>query len=185
MKTISLVVLALWCSTFKTLPTDNYTISPTKSKVKWTGHADAGVYAPTGTIKIKTGTVVFNSGKLSSATIVIDMTTLEQENKDLEKHLKNTDFFDVEKFPEAAFKLNAMNGNTATGSLTIKGITKSISFPVTIQKQDGQINIIANLKIDRTLFGIKYNSASFFQDLGSYAIKNEFDLEVMLVAEAS
>ncbi len=36
------------------------------------------------------------------------------------------------------------------------------------------------MKLDRTKFDIKYNSSSYFQDLGNYAIKNDFDLEYEL-----
>ena len=36
----------------------------------------------------------------------------------------------------------------------------------------------AKLTIDRTLYNIKYGSASFFDNLKDRAISNEFDIEV-------
>jgi len=38
----------------------------------------------------------------------------------------------------------------------------------------------ASLKIDRTLYDIRYGSNNFFENLGDKAINNEFDLEVTL-----
>jgi polyisoprenoid-binding protein YceI len=53
-----------------------------------------------------------------------------------DKHLKNADFFDVEKFPEITFKStkispNGKNKYILQGNLTIKGITKSTSLDLT------------------------------------------------------
>lgn len=154
-----------------------------KSTASWTGYAEAGNYSPTGSIKLKSGTLTMANGNLKATTIIIDMTSLSHENKDLEKHLKDSDFFDCEKYPVAKFVLSKASKKTATGLLTIKNITKPISFPIEMVEKDGIFTIKANFKIDRTLYNIKYNSSSFFQDLGSYAIKNEFDLSILIITK--
>jgi polyisoprenoid-binding protein YceI len=168
---------------FKNAGTASYTIDPKSSTIKWTGHAQTGVYSPSGTLKVKAGNVSLNEkGLITDAYIAIDMTSLHQDKEEMEAHLKGADFFDVAKFPEAIFKLSEIKGNTATGLLTIKGITHLLTFPFSISRQNDQLGIKATLQIDRTLYGIKYNSTSYFQDLGSYAIKNEFELEISLFA---
>ncbi|GAB3936136.1 YceI family protein [Mucilaginibacter myungsuensis] len=179
MKTIYILALVLLCAAFK--PADDQQVNLAKSKVTWTGHAETGAYDPTGSIDMKTAKVSMNGDQLTGATIVMDMNTVRHENNDLQEHLKKADFFDTRKYPEAVFKLTAVNGNQATGKLTIKGISQGLSFPFTLQKEAGRITIQAKIKVDRTKFGIKYNSSSFFQDLGSYAIKNDFDLVVTIV----
>lgn len=69
-----------------------------------------------------------------------------------------------------------MTGN-GFGKLTIKGVRKPVTVEIAVNSQ----HIKASATIDRTLFGIKYNSASYFQDLGSYAIRNTFEIEADLV----
>ncbi|MDN3584647.1 YceI family protein [Mucilaginibacter flavus] len=172
-------VLLLTATGFKNAETLNYTIDTKASSLKWTGHAQTGVYSPSGTINVKSGKVSMNQyNMITSANIVIDMTTLHQDKEEMENHLKGADFFDVANFPEAQFKFTGVKGITARGQLTVKGVTHEISFPLTVTHHGDQIEVKANLEIDRTLYGIKYNSTSYFQDLGSYAIKNIFDLEV-------
>lgn len=70
----------------------------------------------------------------------IDMTinteSLDSNHAERDKHLKSDDFLDVKKFPIATFKsqdINFSNTDTAmvTASFTLKGITKTIRFPVT------------------------------------------------------
>lgn len=61
-------------------------------------------------------------------------------------------------------------------SLTIKGVTKPISLSLQISNA-GDITVLkSEISINRTVFGIKYNSKSFFGNLGDQAIKNNFDL---------
>lgn len=159
-----------------------YKVDEEQSTVKWKGYAGVGSYAPVGTIKIKSGNIKCAGNFIRNGFVLIDMTTIENENKDLEGHLKNEDFFDCKKYPTAKFDLITLKGKNAVGKLTIKGIAKEVKFPMTYNNLNGKLTIKANLKVDRTLYNIKYNSASYFQDLGNYAIKNEFDLEIVLVA---
>ena len=161
-----------------------YNVDTKLSKIKWTGHAEVGTYAPSGTISIKSGLVSSKDEKITSGNLIIDMSTITHENKELEGHLKNEDFFDIKKFPTANFQLQSIAGNKVLGKLTIKGITKPIIFLIETNLENGKLKLVANLKIDRTKFNIKYNSTSFFQDLGNFAIKNDFDLEIIVYANA-
>ena len=100
----------------------------------------------------------------------------------LKKHLKGEDFFEVDKYPTAVLKIinskNFINDEVEVyGNLTIKKTTKPIIFKI---KQLGN-NFFGKITIDRTLFGVQYNSKSFFDNLGDQAIKNEFDLAFSLV----
>jgi len=71
-------------------------------------------------------------------------------------------FFDIEKYPKATFILEKITNNQATGLLKIKDVQKRISFPITIKKSEKEIHIQANTNVNRTDFGIKYNSTNFF-----------------------
>ena len=168
--TISLSINSIAKSVFKT--------NLEKSKFSWTGYASVGNYAPTGTIQLNYGSLNFDGKKISKAIFEFDMKTITQENKDLQNHLRNEDFFDVEKYPKATFSLEKITGNQATGLLKIKDVQKRISFPITIIKLETEIQIQATITINRTDFGIKYNSTNFFSNLGDYAIKDNFEFRL-------
>jgi polyisoprenoid-binding protein YceI len=85
----------------------------------------------------------------------------------------------------AVFVLREVVDGQATGELTLKGITKPVRFPLTITTQPEGLRIKGTATIDRTQFGVNYNSSSFFQNLGSYAIRNEFTLAFDVLAKVS
>jgi polyisoprenoid-binding protein YceI len=151
-----------------------------KSKFSWTGYASVGNYAPTGTIQLSSGSLNFDGENIKKANFEFDMKTITHENKDLQNHLRNEDFFDVKKYPKAVFNLEKITNNQAVGTLKIKDITKKIVFPITIKISEKEIQIQANITVNRTDFGIKYNSTSFFSNLGDYAIKDNFEFRLDL-----
>lgn len=177
--TIALVALITF--SFTTVDGDKKEIKTENSKVIWKGYKVTGSHE--GTIAIKSGHLNFNEDKLIGGEFIMDMSTinctdLEGGSKGkLEGHLKSDDFFGVEKHPEAALvftqvKATGKNSYEVTGAITIKGKTESITLDLSIYGNKAN----ASLKIDRTLFDIKYGSASFFDGIKDKAIYDDFDL---------
>jgi len=158
-----------------------YTLDSSASQMGWTGHAAVGTYAPTGTIKLNPSTLSYTGKEITGGRFEINMRSLRAENADLETHLRDSDFFDVEKFPKALFELKSTKDGIAKGKLTIKGVTKAVSFPVVMRKAAPGLHIMGKARVDRTKFGIKYNSPNFFKSLGDNAIADTFDLKFTLV----
>lgn len=161
--------------------TVNLQLDASASTLKWTGYAELGGFAPQGAINPVSGTVVYDHGKITSASFVVDMSSISYSDENLQEHLKEEDFFYVEKFPQASFQSTEIEGTKATGNLTIRGVTKPITFDIQSKVVDRSLAVSGKMVVDRTAYEIKYNSKDFFQDLGSHAIKNEFDLEFDLV----
>lgn len=156
-----------------------------QSKVTWKAYKVTGSHA--GTIKLKEGFLIFDGNKLTGGEFVVDMTTLVTTDDlgdmkpKLEGHLKSDDFFGVEAHPTSKLvftKATSFNKNSYTviGDLTIKGITKPITFVVSVFGSKAT----ATLKVDRAKYNVKYNSGSFFENLGDKTIYDEFDLVVDL-----
>ncbi|MGJ5643382.1 YceI family protein [Formosa sp. S-31] len=181
-KRAAVLVLALAFASFTTLKDKKVDVK--ESTITWVGHKVTGEH--NGTISLKEGALSFSGKTLVGGDFTMDMTSintkdLEGEWKDkLDGHLKADDFFGVEKYPTATLKFTKVEGSgadyTVTGDLTIKGITKPITFKMHVA--DGTAT--AALKIDRTKYDIKYGSASFFDNLQDKAIYDEFDLNVSL-----
>ncbi len=167
-------------------------IDTNESIITWKGYKVTGSHA--GTLKLTEGTFDYADGLLKGGAFTIDMTSLnctdlEGESKgSLEGHLKSPDFFGVENFPTATFKINKVSAKgtpgdyKVVGDLTIKGITKEIKFYTNVATTANAQVATADIKIDRTDFNIKYGSGSFFDSLGDKTIYDEFDLTVKIVS---
>lgn len=160
-----------------------YTADAGASHLAWTGHAEVGTWAPAGTLQLQRGTATATGTTLQTARFAFDLRTITHENADLQSHLRGEDFFDVAHFPTATFELRAVRDGNATGDLTIKGVRHAISFPLAVTATSTGLRVRGTATIDRTQFGIRYNSTSFFADLGDYAIRNTFELafDIMLM----
>jgi polyisoprenoid-binding protein YceI len=180
MKNIFVLIITIILLSMSSVAQSVLKVNPNKSKFTWTGYASVGNYAPTGTIQLSSGRLNFDGKTLLKGIFEFDMKTISHENKDLMNHLKSEDFFEVEKYPKAIFILEKITNNQAIGLLKIKNIQKKISFPVTIKESEEEIQIQADMNINRTDFGIKYNSESLFSNLGDYAIKDNFKFRLDL-----
>ena len=155
-----------------------------QSIINWVGYKVTGQHE--GTITLQQGSLEFNKGQLTGGNFVMDMTSINTTDiqgdykKKLDGHLKADDFFGVEKHKKATLAFKSVTKNetnyTVVGDLTIKGITNKVSFELAVSENTAT----TTFQIDRTKFGIKYGSASFFDGLKDKAIYNEFDLKVSL-----
>jgi polyisoprenoid-binding protein YceI len=97
---------------------------------------------------------------MSSVNITIDATSLWADNERLTGHLQSPDFFDIETYPTASFKSTAITaadmGYMMAGNLTLHGITKSVTFPVEITVEGGQVSASAEFAIKRFEYEMTY-----------------------------
>jgi len=84
-----------------------------------------------------TGVIAFDPPDIArlSAEAEIDVSTLASGSKARDEHLLSPDFFDVAKYPKMTFKTNrveaiGVNRGKVAADLTIRGITRPISFEV-------------------------------------------------------
>lgn len=185
MKFIKTFILSLFALTFFGFTqTISKRVNIENSVIIWTGYKLTGQHE--GTITLKEGVLVFENEKLTGGEFTIDMTTINTTDLQggaknrLDGHLKDEDFFDVDKYKTAAmtFKNVKPNGSSylIEADLTIKGITKNVAFEMNVSENTAT----SNLKIDRTQFNITYKSASLSNVLKDKAIYDEFDLNVNL-----
>jgi len=168
----------------------NVAVDTSKSELVWRGYKVVGQHH--GNIQLKNGSMEFDGNKLIGGSFEIDMTTIDCSDlsggsKDkLVGHLKSDDFFGVTDHQKATFKVTSAVRKSkgqydVTGNLTIKGITKPVSFLATFAAEGAGTKATAKIKVDRTLYDIKYRSGNFFEGLGDKMINDHFDLEVSLV----
>lgn len=175
-----------------------YNVVAAESTIEWIGSKPTGKHM--GTIKVAEGTIKATEGAIESGSFTIDMasinvTDLEGDEKaGLEGHLKGEGegkedhFFNIAKFPKASFEITGVKENAGKtiieGNLTIKGIKKNISFPVSTTASGDMMSLTTEpFTINRTQWGVNYGSKSVFENLGDKFINDDIQLTVSLKAK--
>lgn len=170
-----------------------YKVDPTASKIVYVGKKVTGEH--TGNVNVKSGTLNFTGDVISSGEVVVDMNSLtstditdKDANAKYVGHMKSEDFFNTTKYPESKLVIKSSKktdkGLEVTGDLTMIGQTKPVTFTVTdLKKTDSTVTAKSNMTLNRTQWGLKYGSGSFFKGLGDKAINDEFTLAIDVTAK--
>mgnify|MGYP005752487461 FL=1 len=192
MKTIIAIILSL--AVF--FPTEKNpapaTVNKSESSVMWKAAKVTGEHW--GYVPIADATLDYSNGKITGGSFEMDMVNLTVEDLtdpkskgNLTNHLKSDDFFSVEKFNTASFKITdakSSNGKdyVISGNLTIKGISQPISFPAKVSTSGNKLTAEGDITFDRTKFDIKFRSGNYFENLADKLIYDDVNLKVKLVA---
>jgi len=107
------------------------------------------------------GTIKFDKNNLPESLfdVTVGANSISTGNDLRDKHLRDEDFFDVSKYPTLHFvssKITADKGDTytITGQLTIKNVTKTVSFPFTAVPTKTGYDFKGSFAINRKDFGV-------------------------------
>lgn len=139
------------------------------------------------------GNVNFDAADMTKSTVefTAKATSVDTGVSGRDNHLRTKDFFEVEKYPDITFKSTkvAKKGKSwlVTGDFTMKGVTKSITFPFDIvgwvdatDKAGAKMGIAAETTINRRDYGINYG-----QNLPSGVPALSDDVKIVLQIEAN
>lgn len=181
-----------------------YNVDLAASKVDWKAFHKGGFAPRWGTLNLKSGEITVENDAVTSGEFVIDMTTLkvdpasvteaDKKPADLEAHLKNADFFDVEKQPTSDFKITAVAdlagelpkdavaeaNKTISGNLTLLGKTLNVSFPAKVTVAEGKASIEAKFTVNRADWGIKFGTDE--TDPAEWMISKDIEIGINVTA---
>jgi polyisoprenoid-binding protein YceI len=178
----------------------NYSIAAEKSTFNWRGAKPGGEH--TGTISFKSGSITSTGNVISAGSFVVDMNSIvctdltdADMNGKLVGHLKSEDFFHTAQFPEAVFEIVSVSeaavpaseskiatSHNVTGNLTLRGTTKSITFPALIEVTGESITAKTNeFSIDRTQWSVNAMSKTVFAELKDRFVDDAINLKLDLV----
>lgn len=176
-----------------------FAVDTKTSVIRWTGRNLFNFHH--GHLALSDGKVVFSGDRAISASFTIDMNSIACEdltdpgyNAMLIRHLRTTDFFDVENHPTATFestRIEPLSGATdgspthrVTGLFTLRGKSEEITFPVLIASADADhATAQAVLEIDRTRWGSIYGSGKFFAYLCKHVVNDLVALHLKIQLE--
>jgi polyisoprenoid-binding protein YceI len=170
------------------IPDGNYSLTKDKPRINWTAKKITGK-GQSGIIPASNGKFKVEAGIITKGLVTFNMNGFEATDidgdlkEDFDSHLKNEDFFDVDKFPEATLTFNSSSINkegtkTLSCTLDMHGIAVDYDIPFKLKEQklpEGGIgyNISGEFSMDRTKHELIYGSGSVFDNLGDKAIQDE------------
>ena len=177
-----------------------YKLQPQLSTLGWEGKAVT--HGHNGTIQFTGGDLEVRNNMVVGGMATVDMKSLKATDiTDADNqgkfvgHMSSADFFDAPAYPTSTFKITSVtpiagakadaDNATITGDMTIKGVTQKVSFPAKVGVKNGVAAATGKVTIDRTKFGLKYGSKSFFSSIGDKAIDDNFTLTFNVIAKNS
>jgi polyisoprenoid-binding protein YceI len=142
------------------------------------------------TVRGTFGTVMGSAeGELENMNInvAVDATTVDTNDENRDNHLRGTDFFDVENYPSIYFEAKGVNvtNNAITGELTIKGVTKEVTFSMDYNGKgvdpwgNTKHGFEISGKINRGDFGLVWNAPL---EAGGFLVSDEVTLNIDIQA---
>lgn len=180
------------------------TVDAATSVVNWKAFHKGGFAPRWGTLNVKSGDLSIEGGQVVAGNFNIDMTSIkvdpasvtEKDKKpaDLEAHLKNPDFFNVEKNPTSDFKITSVAdlkeapadavagaNKTVSGNLTLLGKTMNVTFPAKVDVVDNTAAIQAKFTVNRTDWGIKFGTSE--ADPAEWMISKDIEIAIDVKAK--
>lgn len=179
---------------------DSYGVDLGTSKVSFKATHKGGFAPRWGTISLSSGEFSVADGNIVAGEFVIDMSTIsvdtasvteaDKKASDLENHLKTPDFFNVEKYPSADFKITSVTdldatavegavegaNKTVSGNLTLLDSTLNVSFPAKITIEGDNATVNGTFIVDRTAWGIKFGATA--ADPAEWGISKDIEIGV-------
>jgi polyisoprenoid-binding protein YceI len=126
----------------------------------------------------------------SSATVTLQVASVDTRNAQRDGHLRTNDFLDAENYPQITFKSTSIahvggDDFEVTGDLTIKDVTKSVTIPLEFQGAatdpfgNERIGFEGSTSIVRSDYGVTYNAAL---ETGGVLVSDKITLEFEISA---
>ena len=129
------------------------------------------------------GAADFSGSKLD---VVIQVSSIDTDNAPRDAHLRSSDFFNAEQYPEIRFKSKTFapigdNHYKIVGDLTVRGVTKEIEMAArtngVYENEAGQryVSFSANSSINRLDFDLKWSK---MLESGAFRVSNYVNLKI-------
>jgi polyisoprenoid-binding protein YceI len=109
----------------------------------------------------------------SSFNVSVDVNTINTGSDIRDNDLKKESYFNASKYPTINFASTSVTSGNVTGNLTIKGVTKEISFPFKATPSGNGYLFEGNFSLNRKDFGVGG---------GSFALSDHVDVTLKVLA---
>ena len=133
------------------------------------------------------GNVQFVDNKINSINGQIDVASIDTKNAKRDQHLKSSDFFNQELYPEITYQTTQISKvddqYIAVGELEIHGIKRVVSIPFTVTdplvEPNGveRMGLTGSITINRKKFGLSYSKKL---DNGGLVVDDYVDIDLVI-----
>lgn len=140
--------------------TGEYTVNPASLKFTFTGYKPGGQHVGTFN-SIKSEIALDKDGIPVNVNMTIDISSVKTDTEAVDKHLQTADFFDAVANPTITVNVKSIQMESETSAkaitdITMKGVTKTISMPVTFVKEATGTKFMIDTRVNIADFGIAY-----------------------------
>ena len=138
-----------------------WAVDPHASSIRLTSKV-FGLIPVNGVFRQVSGNGTVSPDGQASGTLTIAAASIDTKNSRRDTHLRSADFFDIGNHPDITFTADRIRPSdqdvTVAGVLTVRGRTRPLSFPAAASVHgDGEIRLDAEVRINRTDFGLTWN----------------------------
>jgi len=164
-----LIVLVFGCSIFASFSQELIKDKPSSSitfKIKNFGFNVAGNFNQF----VTDSNFNINNVEESFFNVKIEVQSISTNSKARDKHLLDSDYFDIDTYPNIVFESNSIKKISASkyllvGIITMKGIQKRISTVLDVSSSKTSVTILASFSLNRRDFGVGGKSFVLAKDV--------------------
>lgn len=130
------------------------------------------------------GDIHFNENNLAMSyfNVDVDPSSIDTDNEKRDEHLKNEDFFYVEKYIAVNFKSKEIRKSgdayLALGTLSMHGMEKEIELPFTASREGDQIRFEGSMELVRADYQLGTEKYS-----GGFMVGKKVEVKIICVAK--
>jgi polyisoprenoid-binding protein YceI len=141
--------------------TGSWILDPARSEVQLETRHTWGLRPLHGVFRQVTGSGTVTVAGQVTGTFTVAAGSIDTKNKMRDKDLRSAKIFDIANHPDITYAVDGMQpasgGVRVTGSLTVRGRTRPLSFDAKVSAAAGEVSLDAELPVNRADFGLTYS----------------------------
>jgi len=141
--------------------TGSWTLDPARSEVRLESRHTWGLLPVHGVFRQVAGDGTVTAAGQVTGTLTVAAESIETNSKARDKDLRSAKLFDIANHPDITYTVDGMQpasgGVRVTGSLTVRGRTRPLSFDAKVSADAGEVRLDAEVPVNRADFGLTYS----------------------------
>jgi polyisoprenoid-binding protein YceI len=141
--------------------TGSWILDPARSEVRLQSRHTWGLLPVRGVFGQVTGNGTVTAAGQVTGTLTIAAGSIDTKNNRRDKDLRSAKLFDIASHPDITYTVDGIQpadgGARVTGSLTVRGRTRPLSFDATVSAAADEVRLDAEIPVNRADFGLTYS----------------------------
>ena len=141
--------------------TGSWILDPARSEVRLQSRHTWGLLPVRGVFRQVAGNGTVTAAGQVTGTLTIAAGSVDTKNSRRDKDLRSAKIFDAASHPDITCTVDSIqaagDGVRVTGSLTVRGRTRPLSFDAKVSAAAGEVGLDAEIPVNRADFGLTYS----------------------------